>query len=339
VTRRVLIVGHADADGHLIAEQVRRNLALVDAFDVKVVVDPMRTRDHRSWLHLDAIPEIDEADYVFFVDLMFAPDSFAEESDALTQYVKTRPEKRFFLIDHHPLPLSRLEKADNLRVCYRSDVCECAIGPRTGMMVVAALCERKAEEVAAVKTHVHKALCVGMRRAAAIGGPLSGKKLLTLLGANMWDSILRLSDDDPQFHRLPRGLRPSDAPCSNTLNELDAAATELLNMSGDAGRNIAMARNTHIENEELTYEGETRILRTKNGTSSSKDLEVIKTLLEVAALSLTPKEGSKFKLDQWMNEAQELTGNEIKLDEKDVKNVVGKARFVKKVGKQHYQLR
>ncbi len=338
MTHQILIVGHADADGHLIAEQVRRNLASIESFNVRVVVDPSRTRDHRSWLHLDAITEIDEADYVFFVDLMFAPDSFAEEADALTQFARARPEKRFFLIDHHPLPLARLEKADNLRVCYRPDVCECAIGPRTGMMVVAALCERKTEEVAGVKTSVHDALCVGMRRAAAIGGPLSGRKLLTLLGANMWDSILRLSDDDPQFHRLPRGLRPSDAPCSNTLSELDATATALMNLTGDAGRNIAMARNTHIENEELTYEGETRILRTKNG-ASPKDLEVIRTLLEVAALSLTPKEGSKFRLDQWMNEAQELTGNEIKLDEKDVKNVVGKTRFVKKVGKQHYQLR
>lgn len=336
MTHQVLVVGHADADGHLIAEQVRRNLASVEAFNVKVVVDPARTRDHRSWLHLEAIPEIDEADFVFFVDLMFAPDSFAEEADALTQFAKARPEKRFFLIDHHPLPLSRLEGTDNLRVCYRPDVCDCAIGSRTGMMVVAALCERKPEEVAGVKTPVHDALCVGMRRAAAIGGPLSGKKLLTLLGANMWDTILRLSDDDPRFHRLPRGLRPSDAPRSNTLSELDVAATAL--MTGDTGRNIAMARNTHIENEELTYEGETRVLRTKKG-SSPKDLEVIRTLLEVAALSLTPKEGSKFRLDQLMTEAQELTGNEIKLDEKDVKNVLGKTRFVKKVGKQHYLLR
>jgi hypothetical protein len=338
LTHQVLIVGHADADGHLIAEQVRRNLASVKSFDVKVVIDPMRTQGHRAWLHLNQLPEINDAEYVFFVDLMFAPDSYAEEADALTRFVSSRPEKRFFLIDHHPLPLARLEKAKNLRVCYRPDVCECAIGPRTGMMVVAALCERKNEEVAEIKTPMHDALCVSMRRAAAVGGPLSGSKLLTLLGANMWDIILRLNDDDPRFHRLPRGSRSPDAPRSNTLSELDIRATALMNQAGNAGRNVAMAQNADIENEELTYEGETRVLRRKNDTSP-KDLEVIVTLLEVAALSLTPKAGSKFSLDQLMNEAQVLTGNDVKLDEKDVKTVLGKARFVKKVSKQHYLLR
>src|SRR5260221_9410954 len=146
--RRVLVVGHADADGHLIAEQVRRNLALIEGFDVKAVVDPARTKDHKSWMKLDAISEIAEADLVFFVDLMFAPASFAEEASALVDFVTARPKKHFFLIDHHPLPLRRLGMADNLRVIYRPDVFECAVGPRSGMMVVAALCEKQHAMVA-----------------------------------------------------------------------------------------------------------------------------------------------------------------------------------------------
>ena len=78
---------------------------------------------------------------MFFVDLMFAPATYAAEAKALTEFAQSKPRKKFFLVDHHPLPLYRLEAADNLRVVYRSDVAECAIGPRTGMMVVAALCE------------------------------------------------------------------------------------------------------------------------------------------------------------------------------------------------------
>jgi hypothetical protein len=61
---------------------------------------------------------------------------------------------------------------------------------------------------------------------------------------------------------------------NNTLNELDTRATALMNQVGNTGRNIAMAQNADIENEELTYEGETRVLRKKNDTSR-KDLEVI----------------------------------------------------------------
>lgn len=338
MTHQVLVVGHADADGHLIAEQVRRNLALIESFKVKVVVDPARTQNHRSWLHLDAISEINDAEYIFFVDLMFAPDSCSEEADALTSFVCARPEKRFFLIDHHPLPLNRLRQAANLRVSYRPDVCECSIGPRTGMMVVAALCERQDEEVAGVKREVHAALCVAMRRAAALGGRLSGNKLLCLLSANRWDQLLRLSEEDPRFHRLRRGLRSSAQSRSEALDELDVTATELMNRSEYAGRNAAMPKDLDIENEELTYEGETRVLRKKNGTSP-KDLEIIVTLLEVAALSLSPKEGTKFSLDQLVGEARELAGADLKLDERDVKTVLGKARFVKKAGKQHYLLR
>jgi hypothetical protein len=143
MTRRALVIGHADADGHLITEQVRRNLALISGFDVKAVVDPARTKDHKSWMRLSSIDEIADADLVFFVDLMFAPATFDEEAGALVDFVRDRPSKQFFLIDHHPLPLRRLASADNLRVVYRPEVFDCALGPRSGMMVVAALCENQ----------------------------------------------------------------------------------------------------------------------------------------------------------------------------------------------------
>ena len=100
-----------------------------------------------------------------------------------------------------------------------------------------------------------------------------------------------------------------------------------------------MQNGADIENEELTYEGAARLLRKKSGDASSKDLGVIATLLEVAALCLTPKPGAKFSFDELISEAQELGGKDVNLDEKDVKTVLEKARFVKKAGKQHYLLR
>jgi hypothetical protein len=329
---QVLIVGHADADGHLIAEQVRRNLASIDSVQVSVVVDPDRTRDHRAWLNLDAIIEIADADYVFFVDLMFGPDSFAEEANALTEFVRARPEKRFFLIDHHPIPEFRLQSAPNLRAAYRSDVCECAIGPRSGMMVVAALCEHQSAEVADVKNPVHGALSIGMRRAAARGGPLPGEKLLALLKADQWGGLIRLGEDDPHYHRLHRGLRSHSERRSETLKELDEAATELLVRGSSLKKEDAMSYDAGIENEELSYRGGTRVLN----KASSKDLGVIVTLLEVAALSLTPRPGATFTFDQLIGEARELGGETVVLDEKDVKTVLKKARFVKKAGKKYH---
>jgi hypothetical protein len=327
---KALVVGHADADGHLIAEQVRRNLALIDTFDVKVVVDPARTKDHKAWTHLDAIKEIERSDFVFFVDLMFAPSSYAEEADAVTDFVCSHPDKRFFLVDHHPLPLRRLE-ADNLRVLYRPDVSECAFGPRSGMMVVAALCENQKEEVAEIKEPWHDVLARGMRRAAAHGGPLPGEKLLALLRANRWGDLLQLGNDAPHYHRLPRGLRPSSDPQSNTLKELDQTAETLLkhHRSRTERTGTAMSYDANIGQELLSYDAGQRTLQ-RNVPTSPKDLGALVTMLEVAALSLTTEPGKTFTLEQLIKEARNIGG--LDFEERDVRIVLKKQNFLVKAG-------
>ena len=341
MNHHALVIGHADADGHLIAEQVRRNLALLDSFDVKVVVDPTRTKDHTAWMNLDAINEITQADYVFFVDLMFGPATYPQEAEALTRFVKARPEKRFFLIDHHPLPLHRLEIAHNLRVVYRQDVCECAIGPRSGMMVVAALCERQTAEVAKIKTPLHDTLAVGIRRAAAPGGILPGNKLLALLQADRWNELAQLGKDAAEYHRLPRGRRSPAVPQSKTLTDLDKVATQLLigsgaNPSSAMEEETAMSYDMDIENEQLSYDDSGKRELRKNATASPKDLGVIVTVLEVAALSLTNEPGKTFSFDQLMHEARDIGGKDLELDERDIKTVLKKASFLKKAGKEYH---
>ena len=144
---KVLVVGHSDDDGHVIAEQARLNLSQVPGFEVSVVVDPARTYGHRSWLAIGRMPEIVDAELIFFVDLMFSPATFMDEAASLTSLAKSYPEKRFYVLDHHPLPLGRLYSAENVRAVYRPDVFECVIGKPSGLMIVAALCEKQNETV------------------------------------------------------------------------------------------------------------------------------------------------------------------------------------------------
>lgn len=342
--QRVLIVSHADADGHLIAEQTRRNLDLIPSFEVMTVVDPERTRDHKVWTRLSAIKEIDDADIVFFVDLMFAPTTFAAEANALVDFVRERPDKKFFLIDHHPLPLRRLDPAANLRAIYRPDVFECAIGPRSGMMVIAALCEKQGSLVADIKQPSDDVLALGMRRAAALGGPLPGAKLLALLRSGYWHGLAELGRDEPAYHRLPRGRRPSSQPHSDTLAALDEAATTLLayaeaashaSMQSHPGRG-AMAydfeavQDLDVSQQRIRHDAGRRI-RLKNSRVNPRDLEAIVTLLEVAALSLTTEPDATFTLEQLIREARDLGGDEISIEERDVRIVLEKANFLEKV--------
>jgi hypothetical protein len=335
----VLVVGHADADGHLIAEQTRRNLASIKTFDVSTVVDPNRTKDHRAWTALDAITEIDDADIVFFVDMMFAPSSFFDEAQALVDFVGDFPDKRFFLIDHHPLPLRRLEGAENLRVLYRPEVFDCVIGPRSGMMVIAALCEGQRKNVADITQPIHDTLALGMRRAAALGGDLPGEKLLALLKSDCWAGLLELGKDDRELHRLPRGRRPLNQPRSKALRLLEEAAEDLLargikrapRVGSSKQGSSDMSYDVDVAQERFSHESGHRA-RIKNAPVPTNDLETIITLLEVAALSLTTKPGETFTRAELIREARRFAGDEIEIDDEDIKIVLTKQSFLRQAG-------
>lgn len=347
--RRVLIISHADADGHLIAEQTRRNLDLIPSFSVDVFVDPVATKDHNFWNKIDDFEFIKSYDYIFFVDIMFAPNSFRAEAEKLVSFVSILPEKRFFLIDHHPLPYYRLRLATNLRAHYRPDVFDCAIGPRSGMMVVAAICEKQSARVAEVTEPAHKRLAVGMRRAAAPGGPLPGNKLLALLRAGAWQSLDQIGREELRYHRLPRGRRSAKSLPSKALNDADAAAAELLarhqlaqlehNVSGESAMPYDSDTSTNLDvgHDRYVQLEPSRVSR-RNSKFASSDLEAILTLLEVAALSLTEEPGATFSLSDLIQEAQKLGGDEISIRERDIKIVLGKTGFLRKAG-QYYSLR
>jgi hypothetical protein len=342
MTQRVLVIGHADADGHLITEQTRRNLALNPMYEVSTIIDPSRTRDHKVWHKLDQFGDIDSSHVVFFVDMMFSPVSYSAESRALVEFVQAHSEKRFFLLDHHPIPFKRLGVAANLRAVYRPDVFDCTFGPRSGMMVVAALCEKQGARVLEVKTPEHELLALGVRRAAALGGPLPGEKLLALMRSNRWLDLARLGKDPKEFHRLPRGLRPANDPKSATLLELNETAEALVDDIDDSRsqpRKPTMSYDVDalpkfdIGKQRFQRHDERELLA--NVPASPKDLEALVTLLEVAALSLTPAPEVAFTYEELLKETRDLCGDEMKVEERDVRIVLEKASFLRKTGREY----
>jgi hypothetical protein len=327
--RNVLIVSHSDADGHLIAEQLRRNLVAVKSFDVTTVVDPVRTKDHRTWMHLDIITEVEKSDLVFFVDLMFAPASFGLESDALVRFAQSRPKKKFFVIDHHPLPFGRLRAAANVRAIYRPDVMDCVLGPSSWMMNVAARCEHQPTRARKVKAPLYEILATAIRRAAAPGGTLPGEKLATLLRFDRWSELEKLGREAASEHLLPRGRRKAGLPPSSALTELDKTATELLQFGSSSTHNIS----GNIMPYDFEAAANKKPPTLSTAPAQADDLEAIVMLLELAAIYLTPEPGVHFTEDELLDKARAIAGEEISLNKKDAAIVLGKAKFLRKDGK------
>jgi hypothetical protein len=344
--RRILIVGHSDADGHVIAEQTRRNLSAIPTFDVRVVVDPKRTQSHKAWLHLDSLrQEIEPADIVFFVDMMFGPVSYVSETQALVKLANLYTRKRFFVMDHHPLPQRRLSAAGNIRVAYRPNVADCTFGPRSGLMVLAALCEKQDRQVEEILTPDYRTLVLGLRRAAAPGGGLAGPTLLNLLQADRWDLIFAVGKEDKASHQNVRGIRLARSEPSPALAVAAAAGQEKspsIRRQKSQYRNVdssggPMPFDVGAERFVLDASEEAPILR--NAPILTRDLEAIVTLLEVAAISLTNTPDATFSRGELISEAREIAGTGIEFDERDVDVVLEKATFVKAIKGKQFVLR
>lgn len=340
MSSKVLVVGHADADGHLIAEQTRRNLSRVPGFEVEMFVDPAVTLNHSAWLHLDQIPWPDEYDRVFFVDLMFASGTLTQESDALLSFVRAHASTHFYLMDHHPLPERRLN-VPNLHAVYRKDVLDCAFGPSsTNLMILAALCDPQASRAKSRKAraHISADYVTGMKRAAAINSPIAGAKLSALVRAARWSEIAALGAEPSALNPMPRGRRPKNAPESEALAHLNEIATRLLSHPEEQDQTLGQSS---PGGSPMSYESDSTMPSADPGGAifaparpavQGRDLETIVTLLELAALELTPTPEATFTRQQLLDLAREIGGPEVEMDEQDLKRVLGKNSFLKKVG-------
>ena len=92
-----------------------------------------------------------------------------------------------------------------------------------------------------------------------------------------------------------------------------------------------MAYDFEVGQERYSYTAE-QPAQLRNSRAFSKDLEAIVTLLEVAALSLTTEPDKAFTLEELVREARAIGGEEIELDDRDIKIVMEKVSFIEHVG-------
>lgn len=67
-----------------------------------------------------------------------------------------------------------------------------------------------------------------------------------------------------------------------------------------------------------------------SATLHPTDLEAIVTTLEIASIYLTPAPDTRFSYEQLLAQARDLVGEELPLDERDVRIVVDNAKFLRK---------
>lgn len=70
-----------------------------------------------------------------------------------------------------------------------------------------------------------------------------------------------------------------------------------------------------------------------------EDLEAIVTLLELAAIFLTPVPGATFTRSQLVAQAREIGGDDIPVKARDVTIVLDHVRFLKREGKDRFSLK
>ena len=209
-----IVFGHADADGHLAAEQTRDYL--VDRGITVTTLVSSKTQNYRFW---DKLPEFDLSDYelVVFVDIAFR---FRDPSESLARLLNVsdrQAHKQFIVIDHHPLVLPQNPRR-NVLLLEVSDPYECCLGvPDSDLMQVAALCDGSPTTVAPTPLLRRRAL--GVKRAAADVGGVAGDGLLELIRERRWDFFEALADENHEMHRSARGIRRRSSQTSPLLED------------------------------------------------------------------------------------------------------------------------
>ena len=209
-----IVFGHADADGHLAAEQTRDYL--VDRGITVTTLVSSKTHNYRFW---DKLPEFDLSDYelVVFVDIAFR---FRDPSESLARLLNVsdrQAHKQFIVIDHHPLVLPQNPRR-NVLLLEVSDPYECCLGvPDSDLMQVAALCDGSPTTVAPTPLLRRRAL--GVKRAAADVGGVAGDGLLELIRERRWDFFEALADENHEMHRSARGIRRRSSQTSPLLED------------------------------------------------------------------------------------------------------------------------
>ena len=208
-----ILFGHADADGHLAAEQ-SRDWLVQRGVSVNTVVSA-ETRNYRFW---EKLPNFDLSAYgmIVVVDIAFR---FQDPNDSLARLLAVsdrEPEKEFVVIDHHPLAPPE-EVRQNVHLIEVNDPYDCCLGePAPELMEVAALCD--GAPTAVYPTPLLKRRALGVKRAAADRNGVAGHRLLKLISERRWDFFEALAEEDRDMHRSSRGIRNSSSTSSPLLD-------------------------------------------------------------------------------------------------------------------------
>lgn len=215
MTRAILLFAHSDGDGHLAAEQSRRNL--IDAgMDVRLVVDPQTTRSWRFWTQHLAGVDFGDAETVYFVDIMFGPKDPLGSYHALCARARSEPERHFVFIDHHAVP--GLPAAPrNLEIRFVDSVYRCCVGAPSELMVVASICDADEAPVRDQITEQHRRRARGLNRAVTERALLAGTPVLNLLKCGYWNALEQLAEEPAAYHRTMYGNRIEKEPSSPLL--------------------------------------------------------------------------------------------------------------------------
>lgn len=212
-----VVFGHADADGHLAAEQSRRNLE-AEGITVRETVVSQATRSHRFWEHGFPSYRLDGIALVVVVDIAFSFRSPESSLEALLEVVDSSPGTRFIVVDHHSL-LRPISERPNLTLREATSVFDCCYGaPSEELMVPAAICDGDAAAVRPRINETFQKWAVGVRRAAADRTGLAGSKLMALLKGSRWDLLEALASEPKHLHSSVRGWRRASCLPSPALN-------------------------------------------------------------------------------------------------------------------------
>ena len=199
-----IVFGHADADGHLAAEQTRDWLSR-QGVDVTTVVTS-ETRNYRFWGKLSRF-DLSGYRIVVFVDIAF---DFKDRSNSLARLLDVSDrhlQTQFIVVDHHPLAHPQIPR-QNVQLVEVADPYDCCLGvPDSELMEVAALCD--GDPTAIVPTPALRRRSLGVKRAAADVSGVSGDGLLQLIRERRWDFFEALAEEDRAMHLSARGIRRS----------------------------------------------------------------------------------------------------------------------------------
>jgi hypothetical protein len=217
-----IIFGHSDADGHLATEQSRSN-ALSAGLSVNKVVVSHDTASYRFWERFFRHYDFSEFELVITIDLAFSFRTPEVSLNCLLSFVDSNPNKQFLVIDHHPLASPAVVR-NNLHLISVDAAYNCCFGEAgEELMRLAAICEGERLPGPGDVSQAKRAL--GVKRASADVGGVSGNVLLALLASRDWGALEALADESSVLHRNIRGRRAANSLESRVLRDL---ATGLL---------------------------------------------------------------------------------------------------------------